>query len=1181
MKKIAILLLFLNLADALYSQLPEYHAQVFGEEQGLESDLINEVFIDKREFVWVTTNSALQRFDGRDVKRYPFQDFLTHALCSEDGEIWVEAGQRLWRNRKDWKGFEQVPFDTSGGVRLRGIFQIFNSPIRVLTTQGLYEWIPDTHQFKKQDLKIPVAGLRQSGTRMDTCGNVFFYPYTGGICALDLKSGQYKTLPFNREFSHLFAVTPELAVVTDYLENSYWYDFKCGEIRYIDAKEYGLSEEFHKINIFGFAQVSENMYLVNTKFGLCEFDISKDHFTVKAIYVGGKPLENNQILRRIFLDNHGVIWAHSMNNLLAINRLENSIGLLRNYHYDPPNQWNDRTYGITEDPKGNLWLGSVIGFKKLNLKTGIITGFSHTEGARDVLSHPFVRGMSSDDKYIFLGPTFNGIWLFDPVRETYRRPVYANDTVHQKLEGDYIDYIGKMRNGDHLVCGRFWIYCIKANTYKTEFIRFDGDKSNMNTVTQDSKGRIWFGSERGIFCLDENYHLISTKGLLNTESINFIFENTENELLVATAKGLRRVVLGQDEIKVDTIPSPLEGVGIGSLFRDSLNRYWMGTYDGLYLADRDLKIFQKFDFSDNIQSYYFNPGSVFRASNGMLFMGGQNGINYFYPEKMEREERPLSVSIQSMRINDGDSTLLWPTGPLRFPHNLNTITFEIVAPYYNNAGRIQYRYRLEQGPWIETGNSFRLPKLPPEKYRLEIAASVTGQQWFESNQVLEFTILPPFWQTWTFRLITTIVIAALLIGMIRYFENRERKKQQSKLELEKLKNTNLQYQLETEKIINYFSRSMDNKNNVDEILWDIVEQCISHLGWEDCVIYLLDPARKVLIQKAAWGNKSSRDQKIVSPIEIYLGQGIVGNVAKSGKAELIEDTSKDSRYIKDDEMRLSELAVPIISEGQVIGVIDTENSRKNFYTPWHLQILKAIAALCGQKIALSKSEEARHNALLQVVDNQRKAAESKLQSLRLQMNPHFLFNALNSIQQMTMTGNGDGAALYLSKFSKLLRMVLKHSDHDHISLREELEILQLYVELESLRFDDTFTYTITCEPGLDKEEFNIPPLLIQPFVENAIWHGLLYKEGKRNLKVVFETNENEDLVCMIEDNGIGRHASQSYHHNSQRTGKGLSVSEERLQTINKQLHQNNQLKIEDLYYENGRPAGTRIVITFA
>ncbi len=1180
MKKIAILILFLNLAVDLYSQLPEYHAQVFGEERGLGSDLINELFIDNREFVWVTTNSALQRFDGRNVKRYPFREIVTHAVCDENGSIWVESGQRIWRNRKDWKGFEQIPFDTSGGVRLRGIFKMFNQPLMVITTHGIYEWRSNTSEFIKRDWQIPKPATRQSGLRVDTCGNILFYNCTEGVCALDIITGKHKTLPFNREFSLLFAVTPELVVLTDYLDNSYWYDFKCEEIRYVDAQKYHLSQQFHKTNIFGFAQITENLFLVNTKFGMCEYDIRTDQFVLKKIYVGGKPLENNQILRRIFPDKHGVLWAHSVNNIYAISQLDNSIGLLRNYDYAPPHQWNERTSGITEDKNGNLWFGSLMGFKKLNLHTGMFTGYTHTEGALDKLSHAYVRGISSDDKYIILGPTFNGVWLFDPEKETYRRPVYANDTV-KRLEGDYIDYIGKLHNGDQLVCGRFFVYRINAKTYEVSFIHFDGDKSNMNTITQDSKGRIWLGSDRGVFCLDEKYQQILHTPILNTETINFILSNGDQELLVATVKGLRRIQLKDQQVKVDTIPSPLEGIGISSIYRDSLNRYWMGTYEGLYLVDRELKNFQKFDFSDNIQSYYFTPGACFRASNGMLFMGGQNGINYFYPEKMDRVERPLSVSIQSLQINDGDSLMLWPSGHLQFPFNMNTLTFELVAPYYNNAGKLQYRYRFDKGPWIESGNSFRLPKIAPDKYRMEIAASINGQQWYEGNQILEFTILPPFWQTWSFRLIATIVIAALLIGMIRYFENRERKKQQSKLELEKLKNTNLQYQLETEKIINYFSRSMDNKNNVDEILWDIVEQCISHLGWEDCVIYLLDPARKVLIQKAAWGNKSSRDQKIVSPIEIYLGQGIVGNVAKSGKAELIEDTSKDSRYIKDDEMRLSELAVPIISEGQVIGVIDTENSRKNFYTPWHLQILTAVAALCGQKIALSKSEEARHNALLQVVDNQRKAAESKLQSLRLQMNPHFLFNALNSIQQMTMTGNGDGAALYLSKFSKLLRMVLKHSDHDHISLREELEILQLYVELESLRFDDTFTYTITCEPGLDKEEFNIPPLLIQPFVENAIWHGLLYKEGKRNLKVVFETNENEDLVCTIEDNGIGRHASQSYHHNSQRTGKGLSVSEERLQTINKQLHQNNQLKIEDLYYENGQPAGTRILITFA
>jgi len=424
-------------------------------------------------------------------------------------------------------------------------------------------------------------------------------------------------------------------------------------------------------------------------------------------------------------------------------------------------------------------------------------------------------------------------------------------------------------------------------------------------------------------------------------------------------------------------------------------------------------------------------------------------------------------------------------------------------------------------------------------------------------------------------------LTGLFFFFVRYRENGLRRRQERQLEFEKLRGTALQYQLETEQVVNYFNRSISDKNTVDEALWDVAQQCIARLGWEDCVIYLLDPARRVLVQKAAWGQKSTSDKKIVRPIEISLNQGIVGTVAASGRPELIADTAADPRYIVDDTARGSELAVPIVAEGRVIGVIDSEHSQKNFYTPWHLQILTAIAALCSNKIALAQTEEARQKALLEVVDNQRKAAEAKLQSMRLQMNPHFLFNALNSIQEMIMRGNSDGAAQYLSKFSKLLRMVLVQSERDFVHLREELQMLRLYIALEALRFEDNFTYSIDCAHDLDMEEYRVPPLLIQPFVENALWHGLLQKEGSRNLQIRFEVTPDDHLCCTIEDNGIGRSAAGAYTRNSHHISKGIGVGAERIQALNRQYGQNNTLEIMDLQDTEGVSAGTRVIIKIA
>src|SRR5690606_25820377 len=123
-------------------------------------------------------------------------------------------------------------------------------------------------------------------------------------------------------------------------------------------------------------------------------------------------------------------------------------------------------------------------------------------------------------------------------------------------------------------------------------------------------------------------------------------------------------------------------------------------------------------------------------------------------------------------------------------------------------------------------------------------------------------------------------------------------------------------------------------------------------------------------------------------------------------------------------------------------------------------------------------------------------AKSEMKALRNQMNPHFIFNAINSIQHYVLTNERELANRYLVKFSKLMRNILELSKEELITLTEELETARLYLEIESLRFNNAFGFTIGCESGIDPSSIKLPPLLVQPFIENAIWHGLLLKEGE-------------------------------------------------------------------------------------
>ena len=158
-------------------------------------------------------------------------------------------------------------------------------------------------------------------------------------------------------------------------------------------------------------------------------------------------------------------------------------------------------------------------------------------------------------------------------------------------------------------------------------------------------------------------------------------------------------------------------------------------------------------------------------------------------------------------------------------------------------------------------------------------------------------------------------------------------------------------------IIEYFSQSVFRQNSTEDILWDIASSCIEKMGLEDCVIYLRDDDRGVWVQKAAYGPKNVDYRAIHEPMELAFGQGIVGRVGASGIAEIVSNTAEDADYVVDDAMRGSEMAVPIVCDGEVIGVIDSEHSLEGFFQSYHLRLLQSVANICGQKIGRSIGEE--------------------------------------------------------------------------------------------------------------------------------------------------------------------------------------------------------------------------------
>ncbi len=205
----------------------------------------------------------------------------------------------------------------------------------------------------------------------------------------------------------------------------------------------------------------------------------------------------------------------------------------------------------------------------------------------------------------------------------------------------------------------------------------------------------------------------------------------------------------------------------------------------------------------------------------------------------------------------------------------------------------------------------------------------------------------------------------------------------------------------------------------------------------------------------------------------------------------------------------------------------------------------------------------------------------RLQAVQAQMNPHFLFNALNAIKNFIIKNDQKKAVVYLSKFAKLIRIVLEHAKLSETSLNEELELIQLYVDVENIRFNNTIDFMIEIDDDVNLYSVKVPPMIFQSLIENAIWHGLAPKTGKKKLSMKISTNFPY-IKVIIEDNGIGREKAEEIRLQKNRTLKkesmGIKITEERLAVYTQAFKHKFKINFIDLYDDQNQPAGTRVEI---
>jgi LytS/YehU family sensor histidine kinase len=299
------------------------------------------------------------------------------------------------------------------------------------------------------------------------------------------------------------------------------------------------------------------------------------------------------------------------------------------------------------------------------------------------------------------------------------------------------------------------------------------------------------------------------------------------------------------------------------------------------------------------------------------------------------------------------------------------------------------------------------------------------------------------------------------------------------------------------------------------------------------------------------------------------------NTAKTLEYFRLYSEVKDSLFIDEQYRAITEMDIKYQSEKkeQDIALLTEQNKVQELMISRRSRMMLAIAIvfllsiIIGYYLLINTRLKARH-----------KAVELENRLLRSQMNPHFIFNSLIAIQSFIYQKDPITAGDYLSKFAELVRTTLENSRVEFVMLEKELKMLEIYLQLQQLRFESKFTFTIEKDESIDIEAIKIPPMLSQPFIENSIEHGLRLKENNGNIIISFRQIEN-DIEFIVEDDGVGREFAAQHKKAKHSQSMATLITRERLEVMGKKFKRKFTLSVIDLKDEDEKAVGTRVVIT--
>ena len=1196
---------------------------------GLVSNSVKAILQDKQGYVWIGTQTGLQRYDGKRFNTYLADVRNAGALQSDwVSAIFEDSKQRLWigtsvsgaaifnRNTGKFHNFNlDVP---PGSKKITGVWQFLEDRrgrVWIAGYNGYYLYNETSRRPEPADSLLKIKSSELPGSiAMDAAGDLWFCT-TSGIKKLDVKTGVLYDRDNNPQDMAVFKIEKAASAITFDDRDNIWvstgFDYYLYRYRQhdnqlfaysFDKPGYERTKDIFKKEAVGTAFYTSKRQLLVPLFsrGIAAYSYAADSFIVinSASQAGyGLHLDSSSYSSVVIKeDREKNLWIGADE---GIN--------ITNLEALPFTQYGNRLYGtmqlpaddvseLIETPDGDIYASYYTangGIKRFDRNFNFRKTYLYKTGRPDDVLYNQLWTLFRNKDGIIWAPNQQGS-ILQVNTQTGQVKIFS-DTA---LRGS----VNQLQMDDE---ANTWIAhdgkgLIKIDRLSKKITRYrdfnNADLSPRKRVLCFflDKQQIWVGTgSGGLQLFDKRSGRFSESYTANEKDHRSISNNTitgivaynDDTLIVATQSGIN---LFNKRTKVFTNISAKDGLPNNltqAVVMDDKKNIWAAFAGGLSKIDLHSMRITNYDENDGIINNQFNHRFL-KLSDGRLAIGTTKGFVVFDPAKVGHVGIPPAVTITGFSVFGRPviiDSFISNRLPVQLSYTDNSFEIEFAALQFNAANRIKYFYQLEgiDKDWISAGEGGEVNynKLPAGNYTFKVKCA--NREGFFSKDITSFSIhiIPPFYQKTWFLLLCAMLATACLIAFMKWREKNIKALESGKTKLEQLNAEKYKSRFEAEQISSFFSTSLLNKNDVEDVLWDVAKNLISKLGFVDCMIYLWNADKTILLQKAGYGPKGSIEELENKHFDVLPGQGIVGTVAITGEPLIIEDTSRDERYRVDDARRLSEICVPIKYNEQLLGIIDCEHHERNFFTARHLQLLTTIATLVAGKVKSIEAEQRLRQQRAELADINQQLAEVQLSALRSQMNPHFIFNALNSIKKFVIANEPDNAEKYLGKFSRLIRSILDNSQRGMVTVEKELQLLKLYLDLEQLRFGSKLQYSIEVDEKIHTTDTEIPSMIVQPFVENAMLHGIMHKDDGGKVMISFRQH-NDWLEIIIEDNGVGRKKSAEYksengeaHHSV-----GVSIAIKRLEALKKNDDTPAGIVIIDLEDQAGNATGTRIEI---